>query len=158
MATLDMVADVARLEPQMAEKPPQATTVAMDRPPLRWPRKALDTEYSSWDRPERVTRLPININSGITDRLYSCTVSITRLEAMDSGPVQRKSPMLASSKPLRNAKPKKPTRPMANAIGIRTTMIRNRRTAKPIRMTDITIPVSVLVSVYPGTGCGTHHR
>jgi len=27
----------------MAEKPPQATTVAIDKPPLRCPRKALET-------------------------------------------------------------------------------------------------------------------
>src|SRR5690554_7174886 len=86
------------------------------------------------------------MKSGITDRLYSCTVSITRLDAIDSGPVQRKVSKLPNSSPIRAEKPKKPTRPMANAIGIRTTMIRKSRTAKPIKMTDITIPVSVLVS------------
>ncbi len=42
MATLDMVAAVASDEPQIAENPPQATTVAMASPPLRWPRKALE--------------------------------------------------------------------------------------------------------------------
>jgi hypothetical protein len=42
MATLAMVAAVARLEPEMALKPPHATMVAMARPPRRWPRKALE--------------------------------------------------------------------------------------------------------------------
>ncbi|MCZ7655670.1 MAG: hypothetical protein M5R42_17605 [Rhodocyclaceae bacterium] len=42
MATLDMVAAVARLEPQMEENPPQARMVAIASPPLRWPRKAYD--------------------------------------------------------------------------------------------------------------------
>jgi len=36
--TLAMVAAVARLEPQIAEKPPQATTVAIDKPPRKCPR------------------------------------------------------------------------------------------------------------------------
>jgi hypothetical protein len=36
-----MVAAVATDEPEMAEKPPQAVIVAMARPPLRWPMKAL---------------------------------------------------------------------------------------------------------------------
>ncbi len=40
MATRDIVAEVAKLEPLIAEKPPQATTVAMAKPPLRWPKKA----------------------------------------------------------------------------------------------------------------------
>ena len=40
MATLDIVAAVARLEPQIAEKPPQATIVAIDNPPRLSPRKA----------------------------------------------------------------------------------------------------------------------
>jgi hypothetical protein len=35
-----MVAAVARDEPQIALKPPQATIVAIESPPRRWPRKA----------------------------------------------------------------------------------------------------------------------
>jgi hypothetical protein len=34
IATFDIVAAVARLEPHMALKEPQATIVAIDRPPL----------------------------------------------------------------------------------------------------------------------------
>ena len=67
MATFDMVAAVARLEPQTALKPPHATMVAIARPPLRWPRKALEAVYSSSDSRARVTKLPIRTNSGTTE-------------------------------------------------------------------------------------------
>ena len=40
METLDMVAAVARDDPQMAENMPQATMVDIASPPLRCPRKA----------------------------------------------------------------------------------------------------------------------
>ena len=42
MATLDIVAAVASEDPQIAENPPQATMVAIESPPRRWPRKACD--------------------------------------------------------------------------------------------------------------------
>ena len=41
MATFDMVAAVASDDPQMAANPPQATIVAIARPPRKWPRLSL---------------------------------------------------------------------------------------------------------------------
>ena len=40
MATFDIVAAVAREEPQIAEKPAHATIVAIANPPRIWPRNA----------------------------------------------------------------------------------------------------------------------
>ena len=42
MATLAMVAEVAMELPDMAAKPPQAATVAIARPPRKWPSQAFD--------------------------------------------------------------------------------------------------------------------
>jgi hypothetical protein len=42
MAILDMVAAVARLDPETADRPPHATTVAIARPPRKWPRKLFE--------------------------------------------------------------------------------------------------------------------
>jgi hypothetical protein len=39
MATRDMVAAVAKLDPQIALNAPHATMVAIDKPPRRCPRK-----------------------------------------------------------------------------------------------------------------------
>jgi len=65
-----MVAAVARLEPQIAPKPPQATMVDMARPPRRWPSTACAAAYSSRDMRDWVTKLPIRMNSGNTDSRY----------------------------------------------------------------------------------------
>ena len=67
MATLDIVAAVARDEPHTALKPPQATTVAMASPPLRCPRNAFDAVYNSSDNRALVTKFPIRINKGTTE-------------------------------------------------------------------------------------------
>jgi len=107
MATFDMVATVARLDPQTAENPPQATMVAMARPPLKWPSHAFDASYRSWDMPDRATKLPIRMNSGKTEKSYTITVSTPVL------------PMLlrAGSNPLYYPKPTVPTIAMPKAMG-----------------------------------------
>ena len=67
-ATFDMVATVARLEPQTALKPPQATMVAMASPPRRCPSQACDVSYRSCEIPERATKLPVRMKSGRTEK------------------------------------------------------------------------------------------
>ena len=62
-----MVAAVAIEEPQMAPKPAQAQTVAIARPPRKWPMQVLAARNSSRDIPARVTRLPIRMKSGTTE-------------------------------------------------------------------------------------------
>ena len=62
-----MVAAVAIEEPQMAPNPAQAITVAIARPPRRWPMKAYAALNNSCDMPARVTKLPIRMKSGTTD-------------------------------------------------------------------------------------------
>ncbi len=68
-ATLAMVAAVAIEEPQMAPKPAQAHTVAMASPPRRWPMHLWAARNSSCDMPARVTRLPMRMKSGMTERV-----------------------------------------------------------------------------------------
>lgn len=65
-----MVAAVAMDEPQMAPKPAQAMTLAMARPPRKCPTKVKAKRYNSLDMPARVTKLPIRMNKGTTDKVY----------------------------------------------------------------------------------------
>ena len=61
------VAAVAMDEPQMAPKPPQAITVAMAKPPRKWPTIELAALKSSAAMPARATKLPISTNKGTTE-------------------------------------------------------------------------------------------
>ena len=73
-ATLDMVATVAKLEPQTLAKPAQATTVAIASPPLRWPKKAFAAPYKSSDKRAAAIKPPMRTNSGMTDNSSFSTV------------------------------------------------------------------------------------
>ena len=68
-ATAENVAAVATDEPQMAAKPPQATTVATPRPPRRWPIIELAALKSSRLTPDTDTSAPISMNIGITPKV-----------------------------------------------------------------------------------------
>ena len=61
-----MVAAVAAVEPQMAEKAAQAATVAMARPPRRLPSHLFAKSNRSDDMPDIYANCPINTNSGMT--------------------------------------------------------------------------------------------
>ena len=60
---------MATEEPQMAAKPPQATTVATPSPPRRWPIIELAALNSSRLTPETETKAPISMNMGITPKV-----------------------------------------------------------------------------------------
>ncbi len=66
---MEKVAAVATEEPQIAAKPPQASTVAMPRPPRRWPISALAARNSSRLTPDTETKAPISMNIGITPKV-----------------------------------------------------------------------------------------
>ncbi|MCY1380138.1 hypothetical protein D9M69_679280 [compost metagenome] len=63
-----MVAAVATEEPQMAPKPALASTAAMASPPLNRAVTTLANWNSALEMPPCVAKLPIRMNSGITDR------------------------------------------------------------------------------------------
>ncbi len=73
---MEKVAAVATDEPQIAAKPPQATIVAMPRPPRKWPRNAFAARNSSRLMPDVVANAPIRRKSGTTAKLKSVTVRI----------------------------------------------------------------------------------
>ena len=77
MATSAIVATVAMLDPQTAEKPPQAATVDMASPPLRWPRKASAAANKSSASPDRAMKVPIRMKSGRTENSKLITLSNT---------------------------------------------------------------------------------
>ena len=61
-----IVAVVAREDPHTAPKPAQVATVAMARPPLRWPRNACAKRYKSPDSPAAAAKFPISKNNAMT--------------------------------------------------------------------------------------------
>ena len=63
-----MVAAVASDEPQIVPKAAQAPTAAIAMPPLWWPSSALAPPNSRADNPDPEATLPINRNSGITEK------------------------------------------------------------------------------------------
>jgi len=63
-----MVAAVATDEPQMAPKAALAITAAMARPPLKRAMTTLAKSNSALEMPPWVAKLPIRMNSGMTDR------------------------------------------------------------------------------------------
>jgi hypothetical protein len=68
-ATEVMVAAVATEEPQMAPKAALASTEAIARPPRKRPITAAgEPRTARADSPPWVAKLPIRMNSGITDR------------------------------------------------------------------------------------------
>jgi hypothetical protein len=60
---------VATEDPQIAAKPPQASTVATPRPPRRWPIMEFAAANSSRLTPETDTNAPISMNIGITPKV-----------------------------------------------------------------------------------------
>ena len=63
-----MVAAVASEDPQIVPKAAQAPTAAIAMPPLWWPSSALAPRNSRADNPDPEATLPINKNSGITEK------------------------------------------------------------------------------------------
>ena len=63
-----MVAAVATEEPQIAPKAAAAITAAMARPPRKRAVSTLANSNSALEMPPCVAKLPIRMNSGITDR------------------------------------------------------------------------------------------
>lgn len=69
------MADVAIEDPQIDPKPPLATMVDIARPPRQCPMNAWAAWNNSSDMRARTTKLPMRMNSGITDRPYASPVS-----------------------------------------------------------------------------------
>ena len=63
-----MVAAVATDEPQIAPNAAQASTAAIARPPRKRPMTTLANSNSAFEMPPWVAKLPIRMNSGMTDR------------------------------------------------------------------------------------------
>jgi hypothetical protein len=63
-----MVAAVAMDEPQMAPKAALAITAAIARPPRKRAISVAATSNSALEMPPCVAKLPIRMNSGITER------------------------------------------------------------------------------------------
>ena len=63
-----MVAAVAMDEPQMAPKAALAITAAIASPPRSRAMAAAATSNKARDKPPWVAKLPIRMNSGMTDR------------------------------------------------------------------------------------------
>src|SRR5690554_1286825 len=76
IATFPIVAAVATLEPQTAPKPPHDAMVAIAIPPFRRPRNEVAATLKIfWESPAPPIKFPINMNKGITDKVYVILVS-----------------------------------------------------------------------------------
>jgi len=130
MATLDIVAAVAKDDPLTALNPPHATIDAIASPPRVRPSILCAPEYNDWLTPEIVNRLPIKMNKGMTASVKDNPVSKTTFPSSFRDVSQLR--MMAN--------PAVPTSIIANAIGTRTSTKANN-TANPTRDSNIDNPL-----------------
>src|SRR5712691_3939551 len=107
-----MVALVAREEPQMAPNPAQPTTVAMARPPRKWPSHTLAAWKRLRESPDCDARYPISTKSGMTTRVEDV--------ARSNGPCLRVA--RAVVQPLIAVVPARPETIIATAMGVLRTI------------------------------------
>src|SRR5690606_9726073 len=136
-----MVAAVATEDPQIAEKPAQAPTVAMPSPPFMGPRIELAARNSSRLIPERVARTPMRMKNGISVRLKSVMVRNGELD----------SRLSAGPHPVINPNPPTPTTPMAMPIGTRISISANSMT-KPPRAIRLGSIMALFIHFFAGDG------
>ena len=95
-----MVADVATLEPQQAEKMAHETTLVWIRPPGRNHNQRAITAYMRSPMPERFISSPMRMNSGIATRIKPVVPSQALLAMMfQSGASEKKYMMIRDRHP-----------------------------------------------------------